>query len=340
MHSLSDILRKTAIPVLAALILWLTGGCEKNIDIDIDEIDPMIVLNATIAPDSVIEVTLSRTRHILDNAELSMLTTGTVEISDDRGHSATLVKGEDSRYRTTAFLPEEGATYTVKASAEGYYDVESSCTIPASIAIDRIDTTAVYSDYGGKQYNFEIHFTDPAGEKNYYALSMKALVYNEELRYEERWDTLYIDPEKDTVVVGWTIDTIRIMHPYYEMVYLQSEDLVIEEYSSADNGFVFSDKLFDGKSYTFKGSFQDYMLSYSADTATLYISLKSLDENYYRYLYSLQKHYYAKDDFFATPVVVYTNVTDGLGIFGSYSVDTDSMKFAPGERYYWEYYRK
>ncbi|MFZ5941222.1 MAG: DUF4249 domain-containing protein [Bacteroidota bacterium] len=311
-------------------------GCEKNVDIEIDEIEHMIVLNASLVPDSAIEVTLSRTRHILDGYELKMLSGGTVQISDDLGNAAQLLPGVDGIYRTAALLPVAGREYTVKASVEGYADVEAKTKIPELIPIASFDTSLVEGEGGYLQYNFRLTIDDPADEENFYSIFFHSLSYNAEMLIEEKVDTLYVS--QDTVIIAKTLDTTLIYHPFYNQVYINSEDIVVEEDIGREIGIIFSDKLFNGKSYTLKGSFSDYSLLYSADTATLYYSLKSITRDYYKYLYSLEKHYSAKDDFFSTPVMVQTNITGGVGIFGSYSVYTDSLKFAPMENPFPWYY--
>ena len=59
----------------------------------------------------------------------------------------------------------------------------------------------------------------------------------------------------------------------------------------------------------------------SADSAVVDIRLHSISESYYKYLKTRQKHYETKEDPFAVPVIVYTNVEGGTGFLGAYSSD-------------------
>lgn len=67
--------------ILASLIFSI--ACEKTIDIDIEDSKPKIVLNAEINPDSTIKVHISRSRHILDIANLSTLNDAEVKLFED-----------------------------------------------------------------------------------------------------------------------------------------------------------------------------------------------------------------------------------------------------------------
>jgi hypothetical protein len=324
---------------IIALALLLSGiSCEKNIDIDIDEITPMIVLNGLIESDSSVSISLSRTRHILDNKEVSTLKNGTVELFDTHGNSANLVWNSQGRYETDNFQIAPGEEYRITAKAEGYYDVEATCVIPEKIEIKRLDTLSVYDEWNEEALSLGIVFEDDPNEDNYYQLSLMAKYYQLQVDYIQRYDTLYVDIIKDTVIMGFVMDTIETSIPYYENVWFQTEDLIIEEWDNS-GGVVFSDRLIQGKEYSMRGTIYTGYRMWSADTSSIYINLHSITKDYYDYLTSYQKHIYAKDDPFATPVVVRGNVENGLGIFGGRATSKDSIQLAPSqwEDPYWKY---
>jgi len=337
MHSVSDIFRLRSAGILSLLVLLsFPKACEKVIDIDIDEISPMIVLNSVITPDSTIEVSLSRTRHILDDAALNTLKGATVTISDTLGNSEVLIIGEDEIYRTTALNPQSGMKYTVRATVPDYYDVEATTTVPDIIPIAAIDTfTTISGDYWSNEFNVSFLFDDPPGVANYYMVSVVARMVHDNSYVEFLYDTVYVDPHDGYVVMGYVPDTIYSDWVEYSNVYGNVSDLLVEGFSPGDHGMFFSDKLFDGKSFRMNFSIPDYYFNNSSDTAALYIRFKSLDEHFYRYIKKLEMHYYAQDDFLATPVQMYSNISDGLGIFGSYAQEERIYKFAP---VYYPYY--
>ena len=338
MHSNFRTMKRSVLNTIAiglGLVLSISS-CEKNIDIDIDEISPMIVLNALVEADSAVEISLSRTRHILDNKEVSTLNSGKVNIFDSHGNSAELFLNSRSRYVADNFQIIPGEEYRITASAEGYYDVEATCTIPQRVDIIRIDTVSVYNEWNDQMLSLGIVFRDDPDVDNYYQLSMMAKWYMYEWYIEERIDTLYVDPVKDTIILGIVYDTIERYIPYYEQTYFNTEDLIIEEWDNM-GGVVFSDKLIQGKEYAITGNIYSGYSMWSADTSTLYVNLHSISKDYFDYVSSLQKHYNAKGDPFSTPVVVHSNVTNGLGIFGARSTSRDSIRLAPNpnDDFYW-----
>ena len=104
-------------------------------------------------------------------------------------------------------------------------------------------------------------------------------------------------------------------------------------------GVLFSDHLFDGKSYSLRGNFQTYDLT-SADSAVVELRLHTISESYYKYLKSRQAHFDTKENLLAVPVIVYSNVEEGTDFLGGYSTDTWTFTaFVPEYGYDWyDYY--
>ncbi len=310
------------------LITWsllIVSACEKVIEIEIEEVTPMIVMNAAFTPDSLVSVHLSRTRHILDDSPIQAITIATVEIYEGGLLKETLSYGAEQDYRSRALRPSHGVEYTVKASAESFNDVEASCLIPSPVAIISVDTATVTGDWDERWVTFYLKFRDDPGEDNYYRLRLFERSAWIEYQLEEVYDTLYTDPEKDTVVMGWTIDTVEVRYPFFAPYYFDSEELIIEEWLW-DDGVIFSDAFIKGEEYSFQG--QMFPVYRGQDTATIYFHFESLSEDYFNYLNTKEKHYHARD-YFSVPVTIHNNIADGLGVLGGYSQDVDSILMAP-----------
>jgi hypothetical protein len=311
------------------MLVILFGSCEKNVDIDIGDTEPMIVLNGVLKADSTIEIYLSRTRHILDNTEINSLLNATVEISDEEGNSEELEIGAGNLYRTDQLSVQHGKTYTIRASAPGYNDVEATTIIPESVPIARFDTSTVYNDWGEDMIEFSIVLDDPPGVENYYMISIRSDLKYYHTEYSYYLDTLYVDPEKDTVVIGYVRDSVVYKDVRNESVWFESENLAIEQTDSYSSRVIFSDRLFDGRTYTIRGRFNTWFLYGVNDSATIDVSLYTIDSHYYRYIDSRADHYYARNDPFAVPVIVYSNIQNGVGILGAMAVDKHTFKLAP-----------
>lgn len=324
--------------LLLLILVMLQTACEKNIDIDIEEVETMIVLNGVLYEGEDVHLYLSRTRHILDNMQITALKDATVEISDQAGNLDTLNYGDDQLYRTGRMTIKPGEAYTVSASAPGYTAITATSRIPEPVSIARLDTISSIDEWGEQMFDFTVVFDDPPAESNYYMLSVRSHYEISYIEYNYVLDTLYVDLEKDTVVMGYRRDSIEYIDVRNENTWFESENLAIENEDSYQSRIIFSDKLFDGKRYSITGRFYPWFLWDANDTATIYFSLQAIDEHYYRYIDSRADHYYAKNDPFAVPVVVHTNIENGLGILGGMSVATDSIKLPPRSRE-WEYPR-
>lgn len=315
--------------LMIIVLALLHSACEKNIDIDIDEIEPMIVLNGVLTEKEQVTLYLSRTRHILDNMQITSLKNATVVIADEAGNTDTLIYGADQLYRTSEMTIEPGKEYTVSASAMGYNTVTAESRIPEPVQIAHLDTTGSVDEWGEQMFDFTVAFDDPPGVSNYYMLTVRSKYEISHIEYDYFLDTLYVDPEKDTVVTGFRRDSIEYIDVRNESIWFESENLAIENEDSYSNRIIFSDKLFDGKSYSISGSFYTWFLWEANEPATVYFTLQAIDEHYYKYIDSRTDHYYARNDPFAVPVVVHNNIENGVGILGGMTADTDSILLAP-----------
>ena len=57
----------------------------------------------------------------------------------------------------------------------------------------------------------------------------------------------------------------------------------------------------------------------------LYIYLMHVDENYYKYTYSVYKQQIASGSPFSEPVITYNNIKNGYGIGGAANIYKDSI---------------
>ncbi len=311
------------------MLVILFGSCEKNVDIDIGDTEPMIVMNGVLKADSTVEIYLSRTRHVLDNTEINSLLSASVEITDDDGNSEALVLGPGNLYRTDQMNIQSGKVYTINASAPGYNDVEATTMIPESVPIARFDTSRVYDDWGEDMIEFSLVLDDPPDVENYYMISIRSDLNYNHTEYFYYLDTLYVDYEKDTAVIGYIRDSVVYKEIRNESIWFESENLAIEQTDSYSSRVIFSDRLFDGRTYTIRGRFSTWFLWGINDSATIDVSLYTIDSHYFRYIDTREDHYYARNDPFAVPVIVHSNIQNGVGILGAMAVDNYTIKLAP-----------
>jgi hypothetical protein len=161
---------------------------------------------------------------------------------------------------------------------------------------------------------FKIEFSDPINETNCYLFRIYKNTY---------W-------EYYNSYVPYSSEVIRFT----------CQDPIIEEKLNSVNGLeaiAFSDKVINGQRHSLniivKGEsigrpFTDFPeSSYTNHKKTLYFKLYSITEEYFRYIQTL--HLYSKNysNPLVEPVLMYSNVSGGYGMFSGASVSSDSIVF-------------
>ncbi|MBN1119156.1 MAG: DUF4249 domain-containing protein [Bacteroidales bacterium] len=331
------------------MLLIFTVSCDSIVEIEIEDVEKLIVVNSVISPDSPISVNLSLTRHILDNAEIQQMIppkyNPNIKLFVNNEYSEDLAYNEITKKYVSSFKPQIGDSYSIEIIQDGYEPVTATSVIPENVKIVSIDTATIDDDPGGSSYNggygvfvsdenlhCEIEIDDPEGVKNYYMISMSADVSRMEWR-----DTSYYVVDSVFFNEIWYTE-LREVTSYEKYTRYLNENLL---FSSGDlsilfhdyQGYVLDDSFFDGKKYSIKTKIPVQNL-YSLDSAIVTIKVKTLSEDYFRYLNTRFRHYSSKDDFFTTPVIVYDNIEGGVGVMGAYS--TDSLSFSVSYTNPWE----
>ena len=187
----------------------------------------------------------------------------------------------------------DGATYRIRAEVSGYDVVEATQKMPAVATLDSVryvkDGAIVQDGIDTYKSNeFTYFIKDPAELGNYYAV--------QGVFYESRQPN----------------------NPYPQILYQQSLDKL------AQSGFL-NDKSFNGKAYNWrnhgryynepqKGDRIEYRLFNTTSDAFLFTRSKELNEN-------------AKDNPFAEPTILYSNIKNGYGLFALSTVSTWVKRF-------------
>ena len=86
-----------------------------------------------------------------------------------------------------------------------------------------------------------------------------------------------------------------------------------------DQSLVFDDRLFDGRPYELVLRYLAEDLSGSWDERPLLLIVSALTEEYFLYEQTRKLHKSVRENVFAEPVPVFTNVENGQGIFAGYT---------------------
>ena len=344
--------------IFLLLIIVAASSCEKTIEFDAQMIKPKIVINGYVVPQQGIYLKVEKSRSILfqddyfeaisdakvllyeNNVLLKQLDYKSVVDTFSKYLEYNVEKKipfENGHYSDHTVTIKPGATYKLEVSREGFDPVLCETTVPEPVDIS--DFTVDYeklkktSEYGPKySINMSLRINDNADDENFYNLN----VYDRngiELGYLRVTNNGYggyggspygnsgEQPEFSQT------DTIVETYSNYQTQWFSSDPIFTggDALDALDNyvftNGLFTDELMNGKNYKFSfGKMGNYEIhKETGEYIKINIVLDNLSKSLYLYYRSREEHSYAKEDPFAEPVPVFSNIVGGLGIFGSES---------------------
>lgn len=198
-----------------------------------------------------------------------------------------------------------GRTYTLTVSNPYFPAVTAQCTVPQLVKPTeiQIDSTTILTN-GGAQFDPKgpmltgrLVWQDPAGQPHYYQVNGQTI---KQLKAKVTYPQSV--PQRDTLV--------RIDTP------LRFEKSTLVDDKAKDGSSFISPKGQTTGNYSY--SRYDFptatLLSY-----TVVMTLSNVDENYYRYQAAIEQQGQAEDNPFAEPVLIPSNIQNGLGCFGAFN---------------------
>ena len=291
------------------LVLLSNASCIDYItDFKIGAVSPKLVLNAMITPDTLI-VHLSRNMDIKSktNYDEIFITNATVTLFENgvkKGnlqHTELLIDeySEKGFYILDDFVPKVGATYKIEAEAKGFPKISAITTIPFLPQSIKIDTLTRINNY---ELIFEIitEIINNNGQKNYYGFSIPSRL--------EMYDY--------TVNCEFSTSTPSLIEFYrnfgtFDIMYIDFDSYYYCDY------FFTSDKNLSAKPLNLKFFLNRGNLNY-LENEELEFVVDVYSSEYYAHLLSLARIYSSDETgLFSEKVSVYTNVENGLGVFGA-----------------------
>lgn len=209
-------------------LLALTASCEKVIDININDANPVPVIESYIENDSTAYALLTYTSNFFDNSSSPFITDAVISIEDDAGNSESLTYEGEGVYRGSAVRGFIGRTYTLKVTigTETYTAVSK---MPPLVPIDSFTTQSLRGFFGGngsgpERYWAYVNYTDPGVVQNYYAVRT---TYYDSTETEQGFVTDYRIAD-DELSNGIATRSFTTTNPFY------SGDTITTELASLD----------------------------------------------------------------------------------------------------------
>lgn len=157
--------------ILLSLLIHSIISCQKEIDIDLNDANPKMVIEANyIATDSIVQVRITKTASYFDVYSSNLINGATVTIRENNGSSVVIPFVADGSYELTNYAPNYGATYTITVSYEGINYTASSKLMPVMQLLPsslQYQEASIFSDEG---YWVIYRFQDLPGLGNCYKL--------------------------------------------------------------------------------------------------------------------------------------------------------------------------
>lgn len=285
-----------ALTLVVIMILAGIHGCVDIVtDIDFPETEPKIVVHSFISPsDTAVQVMVSWSNPVslgTSQESIRLIDHATVRIAEKNQPGVVVpYYPEKNVYAlsTNLFPITAGNHYTLRVYVDGYESVTGVCYVPFPNNTLQIDRYEVENFDWSELIQLDYSFSDiPGQHENFYAPA----AYLDELRYMVEQDTIGTGKRKFQTISG---------------------ESYISNKGREGRRFVMRAEAYNYRYHWLEGPSEDEI-----ETSNVYLLLLATDEHYYHYHKTLENYF--PDNPFAEPVLIYSNIEGGLGVFAGYN---------------------
>jgi hypothetical protein len=272
-------------------------ACQKEVTgIKLPESSSKLIVTSFISPqDTAVHVRITRSVPTLGVRQPAdaPVTDASVWVTDGTQTANLEFDSKTATYLVeTAYFPvTAGATYTLRVTTPDGGQAEATCTVPAALNVPlsvTLDSASVPNNIY-KEYTLRLSWPDSAGETNYYRAGGE--IAREFTRQSGNGP----------------------VPPNVQPLYWDSQEVI--EDRGQNGSEIYTPKL------TVWGFGSPMVIN-----IVLHAYLLHTDQHYYEYHRSVRSASYSQDNPFAEPVLVYSNITGGLGVFAAYNRSTLEVK--------------
>lgn len=287
------------------IVLGMTSCVKQSDDITITS-NPKLIVECYLNPtDSDIIATVNENRPITGEGSGSRSTTNPVldatVLLSDGSKEVKLTNTKNNIYKIQAkdFMLIAGRTYTLKVTAPGLPATEATCTIPSMLhALDAKDSELSYEQADASTYNVyrkrSLSWTNAeSSQTNYYMVGSGEGT-----------------PVKIKTLKGDST-CVRLKNAAV-IAFLDNSKATNQHVTTGTLSFLL------GKTT----SKTDQKIT---SAAPMYSFVYHVDHNYYEFFRTVKLQREVGDNPFAEAVPVYSNIQNGLGVFGAYVVQVKSL---------------
>jgi hypothetical protein len=276
----------------------INASCVSNVEVVLSKDETFLVVNSiNFQPDSTWLIEVSRSTPFIDTSKLAIIDNAQVHIKDEDGVEIQLepVMINTQIYYSSTQKPEIDKRYELTVHAPGFPSVKASSKIPETESVSildiKVDSTYLkevlekvednpdYLPDFTKHVPCKASFLDPSNERNFYEL--------------------------------------RLFYGYNNSAgILKYGEFPFLNLNGVKENFLIEDTQFNGT----LNSFNFYIpLALFLTAKKIYVSLRILSPDYFKYLNTKNLQDDLIEDPFAQPVIVHNNIENGAGIFAGFS---------------------
>lgn len=295
--------------------MFLLYGCKEILDYDEDSVTETIVVSGILTPEKAVDIRLSKSINRFDTLGFRQVTDKGISFYSNDTYLGELTHLGKGRYYSDQFEILEGKNYSIRIMDGPLETASAETLVPHPVKITGLDTTLRFVQ-GERRVIVKVHFIEPGSSENYYRLELVDEIF-----------VPYLAANKEV-----RIRIIKIP----ARVYSDDNWLIrgMGFYSAADkfhdwagNQFnIFSDRYIQGETMSLELE-MDYFRTDSVLGVNRKIYLQSISKDYFYYLRSVMQQSQTASNPFNEPVQIYSNIKNGAGILGGYSLSVDSIVF-------------
>ncbi len=227
---MQSIIKVTSILVL----LFSFTSCEKIIEIDLEDAEPRIVIEANLdAETAQLVVIVSRTADYFNSAETEFLSSAEVTLKDGFGNTWDIPFMSNGRYEALIDGLETNALYSMQVVVEGN-TFNATSFLPETVELLNLTSTFQEANaFFEEGYQVRFQFLDPANEENYYRIIYS--INGEEQRAGDNLQVL-----DDALFNGGGVDL-----PLFQEIFVGGETIGLKLLHIDEASFDYFDSLSD-----------------------------------------------------------------------------------------------
>ncbi len=269
---------------ISLIITLIFASCQKNIDLNIPTNQSKIVVNGEFNTDQNLAVEVSKSVGLTQDFDTNGLVIDNAKVLFFEDNlllgQATFVGGQYVYNKK----PIANKIYSVQVDVNTYSTIGAKVQMPNPVGFTTQYIDSIGADKDGYRIGgLKMSIVDDGSQKNFYQLLIK--YYDQPIQQWFNYDII-------------------------------SNDQIFINTKQKDGSYIFNDLTFNG---TTKNISLNIEYQYTTSTPKFEIIIKSIDSEYYTYLQQIQEFNQTGRGLVDNPVIIKSNVTNGLGMVGAVS---------------------